>query len=269
MALPSFTFGKVLLGLLSFLVAYVAADGVPPGILEVDMAFPRNETYAPQQRFPIVFAFRNSELAKMLHPFITMEIQDLNDTTTPINHLAQDGLAGANFSSHDPYYEWNYLGFLFSVEGHWKMRWRFGYTLCAGYKRVYHAKDFETTVTIRNGAKEADLNASTTNKSCNALKGVALNITGISETPNESGTDETCVSTYGPAHTTPDACSATVDAGAAESIISSIKTERCNLPSRSWSCGIYTYENWKSAADRLGVAGLVALYGTIFSLLIL
>ena len=40
-------------------------------ILEVDLLFPRNETYAPTNRFPVVFAFQNSKRARYLNPQIS------------------------------------------------------------------------------------------------------------------------------------------------------------------------------------------------------
>lgn len=36
------------------------------GELEIGVVFPRNETYAPTDNFPIVFALQNAELAKHL-----------------------------------------------------------------------------------------------------------------------------------------------------------------------------------------------------------
>ncbi|KAJ5219643.1 hypothetical protein N7468_008847 [Penicillium chermesinum] len=40
-------------------------------ILEVDLIFPRNETYAPAELFPIIFAIQNPERARYLTPELT------------------------------------------------------------------------------------------------------------------------------------------------------------------------------------------------------
>ncbi|KAK1831980.1 hypothetical protein QBC39DRAFT_349871 [Podospora conica] len=43
-------------------------------LFEVDVVFPRNATYAPSSRFPIVLAFKNSELAKNLRPVVRSNV---------------------------------------------------------------------------------------------------------------------------------------------------------------------------------------------------
>ncbi|KAK0623974.1 hypothetical protein B0T14DRAFT_536659 [Immersiella caudata] len=58
--------------LLSYLVVAVAA----PGILEIDLIFPRNETYAPMKLFPIMFAVKNAALAKQLSIGINLFIRN-------------------------------------------------------------------------------------------------------------------------------------------------------------------------------------------------
>lgn len=51
---------SLLTGVAAGLGAIVSASGV----LEVDLVFPHNDTYAPTEWFPIVFAFQNAELAQ-------------------------------------------------------------------------------------------------------------------------------------------------------------------------------------------------------------
>ncbi|THC87758.1 hypothetical protein EYZ11_012793 [Aspergillus tanneri] len=53
---------SLLVGVAVGLGAIVGASGV----LEVDLVFPRNETYAPTDYFPVVFALQNAERARYL-----------------------------------------------------------------------------------------------------------------------------------------------------------------------------------------------------------
>jgi hypothetical protein len=61
-----------------FEAAQVADAG---GVLEVDLAFPRNETYAPKADMPFVFAFQNGdpEYMRLLEPSIAYEVWDTSD----------------------------------------------------------------------------------------------------------------------------------------------------------------------------------------------
>jgi hypothetical protein len=47
-----------------------ATTTLTPGIFEVDLLFPRNETYTPQALMPVVFAMQNPTLASPLGAFI-------------------------------------------------------------------------------------------------------------------------------------------------------------------------------------------------------
>ncbi|KAK4155344.1 hypothetical protein C8A00DRAFT_13646 [Chaetomidium leptoderma] len=49
-------------------LAWLGAIVNAAGVLEVDLVFPRNETYAPPTYMPVIFAFRNPELARHVRP---------------------------------------------------------------------------------------------------------------------------------------------------------------------------------------------------------
>ncbi len=84
---------------LACLGAVVDAAG---GVLEVDMVFPRNETYAPTDSMPIIFAFQNAELARYLHHQIHYSVRNRSDLTgTPLLTFPHD-FRGTNWSGHDP-----------------------------------------------------------------------------------------------------------------------------------------------------------------------
>jgi hypothetical protein len=55
-----------LVALLPVVLLWVVVQADPttfPATVEVDLIFPRNDTYAPSALFPIVFAFQNAALA--------------------------------------------------------------------------------------------------------------------------------------------------------------------------------------------------------------
>ncbi|KAL2016191.1 hypothetical protein VTK56DRAFT_4080 [Thermocarpiscus australiensis] len=47
-----------------------------PVTVEVDLIFPRNDTYGPSPLFPIVFAFQNAALAPSIDPAFDLEVWD-------------------------------------------------------------------------------------------------------------------------------------------------------------------------------------------------
>ncbi|PYH30086.1 uncharacterized protein BO87DRAFT_410037 [Aspergillus neoniger CBS 115656] len=52
-------------------------------IFEVDLISPRNETYAPEALMPIVFALQNSPLASSLEAYITWDLLEGNNRSSP------------------------------------------------------------------------------------------------------------------------------------------------------------------------------------------
>ena len=79
------TFGTSLtLRFLVFVATCAKMVGASSGVVEVDLIFPRNETYAPTAYLPIIFAFQNSHLAPFLDPLIHINaqlVQNANGST--------------------------------------------------------------------------------------------------------------------------------------------------------------------------------------------
>ncbi|KAE8418547.1 hypothetical protein BDV36DRAFT_294975 [Aspergillus pseudocaelatus] len=57
----------------------------PDGVMEFDLVFPRNETYAPTQYFPLVLTARNSSAAWPSGMILSMTIWPDNEDTPPWN----------------------------------------------------------------------------------------------------------------------------------------------------------------------------------------
>ncbi|MDM9186223.1 hypothetical protein QU781_28035, partial [Escherichia coli] len=60
-------------------VASVAAEAKPTGTAEVDLVFPRNDTYAPMPLMPVVFAVQNPPVAGKLYPEILYKVHPVGD----------------------------------------------------------------------------------------------------------------------------------------------------------------------------------------------
>lgn len=70
--MPASVLLAVLLPVVLLGVARVGATTFPATV-EVDLIFPRNDTYGPSVLFPIVFAIQNIALAPSLDPSIDFE----------------------------------------------------------------------------------------------------------------------------------------------------------------------------------------------------
>ncbi|KAK2816783.1 hypothetical protein FQN49_007990 [Arthroderma sp. PD_2] len=98
----------MLLPILTFLLPLAAwgADTDLPGVIEFDLVFPRNETYAPTQYFPLVLAARNSRATWPLGMTLTMHIwpagEEAPTETFLFPHPPQGHTSGLPLS--DPYF---------------------------------------------------------------------------------------------------------------------------------------------------------------------
>ncbi|KAL0471486.1 hypothetical protein QR685DRAFT_519331 [Neurospora intermedia] len=252
--------------LLASLVSFWAvADAADSGILEVDLLFPRNETYAPTEWIPYVFSIQNAKLAKYLVPLIRYDVWNLTEGGGSFGYTHQN-LRWANWSSHDPYFVHHFHSGL--QEGRWRLNWEFGYASCnehwTGLSSVGDPVNYNRTVgsiefTIQAGGPAVDVVAATANdKTCSNENGVAINITGKTrEVPplNEEMPDNTCV-VVGSPQPTPTPCQVKVDSAVAASMTASLRAKLCD-PLTSTNRPADCPED--NAAQKLAVAGVACL----------
>lgn len=248
-------------------VAHAAASNAT-GIVEVDLVFPRNETYAPMPLLPVVFAFQNSELASLLNPKISFVIWDRNNMSDSVVSTIYD-MRWANYSSSDPYFE--YRAFTkFNTEGVWMLTWDVGLDSCTedsfstfGDNRL--AANYTSgfvIFTTKGTAQEVDLVSATSN--CSGDAGATINITSTLDVPARVDWDggETCavVASSTPA---PDPCQAKIDSAAASSISSSMTSQVCRGTAPPVAC---PSDDEESAAERQTAgrgAYLTAAFGVL------
>ncbi|KAH0426128.1 hypothetical protein CcaCcLH18_10538 [Colletotrichum camelliae] len=252
-------------------VAVAGSDA--SGIVEVDLVFPRNDTYAPAPIFPIIFAFQKPSIALFLNPIILVTVWDRGNMTNSVLTTSYD-LKGANLSSSDPYLAHRGLT-RFNKEGTWMLTWTVNWDSCTrdalespsnSRPIVSNTTDNSVTFTTRGSSQEVDLVSSTNNKDCGANQGLNFNVTDTLKVPSRvdwSG-GETCavVALSAPK---PDPCRVKIDSAAASSIFAAATAQICEGISPSISCP--SEDGDENAGQRLVVGGIVCLaagLGAIF-----
>lgn len=266
------------LNFLVFIAACAKMVGASSGVVEVDLIFPRNETYAPFARLPIIFAFQNSHLAPFLDPIIEINaqlVQNANGSTqwTPPDSTYLEQLRWANFTNNDTYFAYPTYQrgiFNFETDGVWQLTWALNWAACtedslaktnSKDQIMRNRSEHTTTLTIKKGAQKVDLVSGTTGKSCSRQEGVALNITDTLKVPISAhweGQGDMCASMASPVPKL-DPCRVSIDPTAAASISCSLSLATSKATSSSPACP----EDKKSEAGRLTIWGLAALFGIL------
>ncbi|KAL3465426.1 hypothetical protein BJX64DRAFT_54424 [Aspergillus heterothallicus] len=262
----------------------VAARGVvgAVSVVEVDLVFPRNDTYAPTKYFPIMFAFQNAEKAELLNPRLSYIIMpwDEFDYEWPRFSPDQD-LARVNWSRNDPYlaYQWE-PGW---KPGRWLLVWTVDWQSCnpdslaSGYSDKAlsrHTFTQSRMFTIANSTsppnKEVDLVAATADTSCvGDFNAVAINVTDETLSSPKYynwGDRDTCAVTTNSTTATPahslNPCAVSLSPAMAASVSANLTFVKCrNLDVPD---DIVCLEDDESTAQRLtafALSGLLAAAG--------
>jgi hypothetical protein len=214
-------------------------------VVEVDLVFPRNETYAPAQVFPIVFAIQNSDQAQLLNPALTYRIlkaDNRSDNLVPLTayvHLERE-----NVSTSDPYLTYRFFSGL--QPGRWFLAWELEYQTCnvgaeylsdaLTYNSYKSTRIFTITNSTSTPNKEIDLVAATADNRCPAdSNAVAINVTDTTmqtiPSMNWAGRDKCVVTTNSttatPVHT-PNPCGVSISPEVAASIFANFTAQKCN-----------------------------------------
>ncbi|KAK4120446.1 hypothetical protein N657DRAFT_624943 [Parathielavia appendiculata] len=244
------------------------------GILEIDQAFPRpNGNYAPTSSMPIIFAFRNAELARFLNPSIVYYILDLNETgsgrgmSSHAHHLTWK----TNWSSSEPYFAYTFFG-NFTKESSWKLSADIFWQSCdendfgPGRNNIHtNGSSWNVEFQTSNEGQKVDLVAATANDTaCPKEIGVAINVTdttmkvppGMSWNGQANGT---CVVVASSTPTqTANPCLVKIDAAAAASMTAARLCHSLYPPSNCTS---------ENTGQRLAVASLACFTAGLGALL--
>jgi hypothetical protein len=267
MAVRSFSIGV----LAALLTATQAVTTTFPATVEVDLIFPRNDTYAPSAMFPIVFAFQNAELAPSLDPGFDMTLWD----STGNNTLADQpsiGLQWQNFSGTDPFYVYTFVIGLNTTEGKTSashvLNWAFGAGNCSnadgGLKFGGGFRGGFVEFTIQDGAQKPDLVAATTgpgSSSCSDMTHFAFNLTGTLDVPipKDFGGRNTCAvfSDVSPV-VAGNPCAVQVSHEAASSISAALTATACAAAIPGVTCNSTSAGTQRWETGRIGYAAALS-----------
>lgn len=206
--------------------------------MEIDLVFPRNETYNPSPLMPIVFSYRNTRLMPLLRPTITYEIWRYSNFGGP-NISGRQEVPLVNHSSSDPYLKHSFYMFDFDTEDTWLLAFHVRWTNCVedgegspGFDPYTVLRTNLTNVAIvfttKGPSKQIDLVAATSNQTCAAPAGVAIDIASTEDTflsTDEYEEDRCPVVTSPP--TEAESCAVTIGTAAASSISASMTSDVC------------------------------------------
>lgn len=240
------------------------------GILEVDLLFPRNETYAPTEKFPIVFAIQNAELAPLVDLSVTFDIRDRNNGSEVIHSTTQS--TWSNETATDPFLYYTFRSD-FQMEGHWSIVWRANWKSCNEYasaditnidraNMIHNTSGAFTIFTTENGAPKVDLVSATANRSCPGEFGVPINVTDHTipvPTLEDWGNGDVCAVVESSPTFTPDPCRVNITPATVESMEADF---RCRGVLRPEDCS----QDEEGAAQKVAVIGMssvLAAFGAV------
>ncbi|RMJ22794.1 hypothetical protein PHISP_06332 [Aspergillus sp. HF37] len=186
------------LGCWSLLVLLLEATPTvnSPQTVEVDLVFPRNDTYAPSAIMPVVFAVQNTDLAGVLIKSLSYTIFDtLTWSYYGFGGVGTVDLEQSNLSSSDPYFVFDIARELLATEGIWMLQWKVSGLNCS---RSTDPPTFDgrgindanaVWFTTKKGAPQPDLVAAATDPSACSERdhsALAYNVTDIVDIPNSS-----------------------------------------------------------------------------------
>ena len=268
-----------------------AAQLTFPSTVEFDLIFPRNGTFSPTARMPIVFAIQNSQYAVPLDVSFSYAIlkQTVNDEGEPDSELINGNsvidLTHADItSSGDAYFAIDSL-IKNITEGNYTMLWTLMSTNCSHTKNDYNEpldgistgpmlanntfsnfmkyQSAPMEFTIKNGAQFPDLVAATADDACADSGNLTLEVTG---TLNVSNPDQfygrTACAVLPTPLTTPPAnpCAAKINSSVASSISAALVSCALHHPNATTGCIP------KETNDGSGKRGRISSFAGIVSL---
>lgn len=247
-------------------------------VLDIGLVFPRaNETYEPTDKFPVVFAIQNPELAEHLIPTIQYGVLNASSDWDRITYGGYDW-SSANFSGDgsQPYLFWTHHSI--DGEGPVRLMWQPSWSECdegenqgdVVESRRNSSDNFLIDFEIRRGGKKADLTAATAgadDEECPG-QGFAIEVSGetryVPRMPGRGRTGNgTCaVLEFSSPTPTANPCRVKIDKAAVESMEAVDLEERCRGvldPEPGSECAVDEDAGQKMAVA--GAVGFAALLG--------
>ncbi len=249
------------LSLLTLGFAASSAAAATKGNAEVDVIFPRNDTFAPTPLMPVVFAVQNPAVAQQLnlrlnyrvipygHPNATTDYQRVRLNALPNNDTT--------FYAHD------FVSDIFNKEGTWEFFWQLRWNNCTSTdddEGRHFSRDTEEPVnsfvfTTHQDGSKPDLVAISSGDKCGDTQGIGFEVQDVLDVPPPQNADllTSCAHVAVPAPT-PTPCSAAVPSEAAESISSRITQAACLASTPVVSCPAKDNASGRAAINLVAVA---------------
>lgn len=227
------------LGLVSLLSAALcvttAAAATDHGTVEIGLVFPQNETYAPSDVFPIVFAIKNPALALGLNPYLGLQLWHFRDVNNTIGAPSID-IKGANLSQSDPLFLYTSIANLGNSDGQDKtlytLNWSLDYGNCSTDGESLNISSNVAgrglTFTVAPGGQDINL-GSTSDDAC-SNNSLAFNVNGtlsVTDLARFDGLGTCAVLSNEEPTPTGTMCSSIIDKATAASILATLDKENC------------------------------------------
>ncbi|KAJ5320675.1 hypothetical protein N7508_000958 [Penicillium antarcticum] len=248
------------------------------GLLETDLLFPRNKTYAPTEWFPMVFGVQNSELAPLVDLDISFTIRNANNMSDIVHWPTE--IDWTNNTSKDPYFFYAYFSD-FRTPGRWRVAWNVHWKSCNEFalfnismlpraEMITNSTGWSTWFTIEEDGAPADIVADTARDSCPDEFAVPITVTNhtirVPAGEEWSNGPECAVVDPSPTPTpSPDPCRIDVSEAVVESMEASWQARLCKSANPPDDCPVN-----ENAAQDLVVVGLscfLAVFGALGFLL--
>jgi hypothetical protein len=231
--------------LLLALFTYWASAQTFPSIAEVNLLFPRNDTYAPTVLMPVVFAIQNPPVAAPLNLALEWYLYQL--TSSNITEAGNGFIIKSYLSASNPgpYYEYSSFYNLTTAEGTWLLFWVLSSDNCTQFPANASSipgwlQGNKLIFTTKNGAQATDLVAATADDVCASAESFTFNVTGFEKVLVGSGNSVTTCAVVASTLPTPspNPCAAQLNAAGASSILASLTANACSSPTPLVSCPV-------------------------------
>ncbi len=215
-----------------------AALSFSPETVEVDLVFPRNDTYGPAPFMPILFAIQNAHLAASLSLGFNWQLEQIDDVHDD-GPSSQDILALYNTTNATVYYAYQYTFVTRNTEAQWRLVWSLESSNCSADGSSYSGASRSRFVifSTSKSAPAPDLVTATADKNCTDTdSSFTFNVTGTTDVQIEQ-LQPCAILAPGPSPP-PTPCGAAVNAAAASSISAAITATACRVlhPDPSLNC---------------------------------
>lgn len=237
------------------------------GVLETDLLFPLNKTYAPTDWFPVVFAFQNPKLAPLVDLDISVTLRNADNMGDVIFWPTDmTDIDWTNKTSDDPYFFYTYFSG-FRTPGRWRVAWNVHWKSCNEFalfntsmlpraEMITNSTGWSTWFTIEDGGAPADIVADTARDSCPDEFAVPISVTDhtIRVPAGEEWSNGDMCAVVDPSPTpspSPDPCRIDISEQVVESMEASLQARLCGSSSPPDDCPAK-----ENAAQGLAIVGL-------------